>query len=259
MRVARSKHLSLIKKIVLEGRLKFIQHSSLRKSICPVTLMKKFKIHPVRFLAKEFARFIWNKKSGVTAPSVCCFPASCWGLHIISNISHHYIAIYIQAAVWNLIDMQLSWSIVNISALARWVCVNKTKLLGCQSWFLFTNVCTVSWVVYKSNRLVRRSTHLPAACFPKNPVAPATAWKRSFRGSRLECKRGRRCCWLSSWLVGRKCCHQRVTHNVSWGPGLLRGIKRDRHREKVGALRGEARCPISRRIFSPTWLFTLRN
>lgn len=27
-------------------------------------------------------------------------------------------------------------------------------------------------VVHKSNRLLRRSTRLPAACFPKNPVAP---------------------------------------------------------------------------------------
>lgn len=116
-----------------------------------------------------------------------------------------------------------------------------------------------AFVVYKSNRLVRRSTRLPAACFPKNPVAPATAWKQSFRGSRLECKRGTCCCWLSSWLAGRKCCHQRVTHNVSWGPGLLRGIKRDRQKKKVGSLRGAVRCPISRRIFSPTWLFTLRN
>lgn len=222
---------------------------------------------------------------------MCCFPASCWGLHIILNVSHHCIATYIQAAVWNLTGMQLSWSIVNISAVARWVCFNKTKMLGCQSWFLFFwrlhsqpgSLGSATWaanqqpkctdsvfiirrfrvghalVVYKSNRLLRRSTRLPAACFPKNPVAPATAWKQLFPRKPTGVQKGDTLLLIEQLVSRRKCCHQRVTHNVSWGPGLLRGIKRDRQREKVGALRRQARCPISRGIFSPTWLFALRN
>lgn len=134
--------------------------------------------------------------------------------------------------------MQLSWSIVNISAVARWVCFNKTKLQGCQSWFLFfsptsaqsaglaglaglgymsskpksRNALTLfsSWGVFA---LVMRSLFISQiafcdvqhACLPhvflKIPLPRRPHGNSRFRGSRLECKRGTRCCWLSSWLV----------------------------------------------------------